>query len=506
MGTLPDSLDALGAEASQGPEARAKPRPMNAVIVGSPLSYMALGTLIAVARECTDFVFVVMGGEDPRIGGLARSLGAVVVNVHEGEGCLIDSILSRAGVVVAMKGDGSHDPRLISGLIARAEKSPGVITGYSPVAGEKPASAGEGELVAFSTATLCGFKAVAGQDLSRQVLEHARQSGVSVASIASDPDQSLLKMYRIGVVVPAYNEELLLGETVSGIPAYVSRIYVVDDCSTDRTPEIIKRLNDPRVVSLRHEVNEGVGASILDGYRLALAEEMDVVAVMAGDNQMDPAQLPRLLMPVIEGRADYAKGNRLVNKEYRKGMSSWRSLGNFLLTVITKIGSGYWNVMDTQNGYTVISRQALQKLDLDSVYTYYGYCNDLLIKLNARGMAVLDVAIPARYGRERSKIRYGRFIRKVAPMIFRGFLWRLKVKYVVPDFHPLILFYVTGMVLAPMGLVSFVLSQAAMLAGLSLDATYVALAVIVLLAGLQSLFTGMLLDRQATLSRKRKVI
>jgi glycosyltransferase involved in cell wall biosynthesis len=191
-------------------------------------------------------------------------------------------------------------------------------------------------------------------------------------------DSQVFDACRIGVVVPAYNEELLLGETVRSMPGYVTKIYVIDDCSTDRTPEVIRGLDDPRVVSLRHEVNRGVGGSIVDGYKMALKDGMDLVAVMAGDNQMDPAELPKLLAPVIDGRTDYAKGNRLLNRQMRKGMSNWRQLGNTMLTMLNKIGSGYWQVSDPQNGYTVISRRALEMLDLDAVYTYYGYCNDLL--------------------------------------------------------------------------------------------------------------------------------
>ena len=281
----------------------------------------------------------------------------------------------------------------------------------------------------------------------------ASAPGLKVRHIGGvEKDNPLFRAYRIGVVVPAYNEELLLGDTVRSMPDYVSRIYVIDDCSTDGTPAVIASLKDPRVVALRHEVNGGVGASILDGYRLALRDGMDLVAVMAGDNQMDPAQLPKLLLPVIEGRTDYAKGNRLLNRDMRKGMSPWRQLGNGMLSMLNKIASGYWQVSDPQNGYTVISRRALELLDLGSIYTYYGYCNDLLVKLNTFGLRTLDVPIPARYGNEKSKIKYSRFIKRVAPMLFRSFLRRLKVKYTLLDFHPLVLFYYSSMVLVPAAL------------------------------------------------------
>lgn len=236
-----------------------------------------------------------------------------------------------------------------------------------------------------------------------------------------DPIFRKLESTRIGVVVPAYNEELLIGETLTGIPEYVDRIYVIDDGSIDRTGKIVKNLGDPRIVYLRHEINKGVGAGIIDGYKLALKDEMDIVAVMAGDNQMDPAQLPRLIFPIIEGRADYTKGNRLLTDDFMTGMSKWRSFGNLLLSFITKIGSGYWQVMDPQNGYTAISRQALEVIDLDSVYPYYGYCNDLLIKLNAFGMRVMDVVMPARYGREKIEDPVRKVHSQGSPYDLQGF-------------------------------------------------------------------------------------
>lgn len=313
---------------------------------------------------------------------------------------------------------------------------------------------------------------------------------------------NLFKRYKIGVVVPAFNEEVLLGETIKGIPEYVSRIYIVDDCSTDRTPEVVKSLTDPRVVSLRHEVNMGAGKSVIDGYKMALEDKMDIVVVMDGDNQMDPAQMPRLLMPIIEGKADYTKGNRLITREAREGMSAWRFFGNTLLSLLTKIGSGYWDLMDPQNGYAAASRKALQTIDLDSVYTYYGYVNDILIKLNAYGMRVTDVVIPARYGNEKSSIKYSKYIFKVAPMLFNGFLWRLKTKYVLLSFHPLVFFYIASMALLPAGLIFdfWILVQKLMQNPVSPN--YPLLGVFMTLIGIQLLFFAMFFDMQSDISKK----
>ncbi len=311
--------------------------------------------------------------------------------------------------------------------------------------------------------------------------------------------------YDIGVVVPAYNEEKLIYDTINGIPRYVKKIYAIDDCSTDGTPEIIENINDPRLTYVRHKSNLGVGAAIITGYKLALNDNMDLVVVMAGDNQMDPEQLPKLLRPIIEHRADYTKGNRLINKDFRKGMSKWRSFGNGLLTMITKIGSGYWHVMDPQNGYTAISRQALETIDLDSIFPYYGYCNDILIKMNAFGMRIEDVAIPARYGNEKSKIKYGKYIAKVAPMIFRGFLWRLKTKYMIMDFHPLVFFYFTSMILLPSGIFFGLWILYQKIYHNTVSPNFPLLSVFMTLMGLQLLLFAMLFDMQADRSRRMEI-
>lgn len=243
-------------------------------------------------------------------------------------------------------------------------------------------------------------------------------------------------MYRdftVSVVVPALNEQELIGETLSGIPGYVDRVYVVDDASTDKTSEIVKEFQtkDKRVYLIRHEINRGVGAAIAAGYRQAVVEEMDIIAVMAGDNQMEPQYLPRLLDPIVEGRADYTKGNRLFSPDYRKGMSRWRYLGNSILTLLTKVGSGYWHLVDPQNGYTAISKRVFVHIAPETIFQWYGYCNDLLAKLNVLGFRVLDVPIPAKYGREKSKIRYHLYIPRVSWLLLKNFFWRLKMKYLV---------------------------------------------------------------------------
>ena len=306
----------------------------------------------------------------------------------------------------------------------------------------------------------------------------------------------MYKEHKIGVAIPAYNEENHVKDTIETLPDFVDKIYVIDDGSTDKTSEIVKTITDKRIRLLQHEVNKGMGAALVTGYKAALKEEMDVIAKMDGDNQMDPEQLPNLLEPIIEGKADYTKGNRLLSPEYRSGMTKWRFFGNSMLTFLTKIGSGYWQMMDPQNGYTAVSRRVLERINLDSIYPYYGYCNDILAKLNVYGYRVMDIVMPARYRNERSSIKYSEYIVNVSLMLLRDFFWRLKMKYVVFSFHPLVLFYMLGIVLAPIGLFGglftlyykFVIGGSLFVRG--------ALSLLVFIVGMQFLLFAMLFDMQ----------
>ena len=334
-----------------------------------------------------------------------------------------------------------------------------------------------------------------------ELLKDAQKAGFGVKVLPSsrlcNHDHDIFQKYRIGVVIPAYNEEKLIKTTVNGIPDYVDKIYVINDCSTDKTAEVLESIDNPRLQIITHEVNQGVGAAILHGYQRSLKENMDIVAVMGGDNQMNPLQLPKLLMPIIEGKADYTKGNRLLSEEFRVGMSKWRSFGNGLLTMITKISSGYWHIMDPQNGYTAISREALSNMDLHNLYTYYGYCNDILVKLNAFGLRTVDVTMPARYGQERSTIKYSSYMGKVSIMLFKKFLWRLKMKYMVLSFHPLVLFYILGMILVPAGvLLGGYIVAAKLLMGWTVSANLPLMDALFLIMGIQFTLFAMLFDMQ----------
>jgi glycosyltransferase involved in cell wall biosynthesis len=186
----------------------------------------------------------------------------------------------------------------------------------------------------------------------------------------------------IAVVVPAYNEEHFISITLANIPKLVDRIYAVDDASRDATHRLATEMSqaDKRIMVIKRNENGGVGAAIISGHKQALKDNMDIVVIMAGDNQMPPEFLPALLDPVAEGKADYAKGDRMSITSDHEEMPKFRRFGTFLLTVLTRIASGYWHINDPQNGYTAISKDALSKLHLESVYKRYAFENDMLIR------------------------------------------------------------------------------------------------------------------------------
>lgn len=199
-----------------------------------------------------------------------------------------------------------------------------------------------------------------------------------------------------------------------------------------------------RVVGIRHATNRGAGGAIVTGYRQALADSVDVIAVMDGDGQMDPAVLDRIVAPVAAGEAGYAKGDRLSDPRLREEMSGWRTFGNVMLTLLTRVSTGYWRVTDAQNGYTAIAADIARELPLDALYERYGFLNDLLARLNERGVRVVDVPHEAVYGSEDSGIRYPSFVPRLSTLLARNFVRRVVRRHVVREFHPLAGCYAVG--------------------------------------------------------------
>jgi glycosyltransferase involved in cell wall biosynthesis len=263
----------------------------------------------------------------------------------------------------------------------------------------------------------------------------------------------MLEGKTVAVVVPAYDEEALVGTTIRGVPDFVDRIIVVDDASRDGTAAAARAVGDARVEVLSHERNAGVGAAIVSGYRHAVAEGVDVACVMAADNQMDPVDLEKIARPVARGEVDYAKANRLISGEAWQVIPRSRYLGNAVLSFLTKIASGYWHVADSQSGYTAASREILEQLDLDRVYPGYGFPNDMLVHLNVWNARVRDVPARPVYGvGERSGIKIRKVVPRISWLLIKGFFWRMREKYVIRDYHPLVFFYAFGFLMTLLGL------------------------------------------------------
>lgn len=257
----------------------------------------------------------------------------------------------------------------------------------------------------------------------------------------------MYKNSKVAVVVPAYNEEDQILKVIDHMHPCVDQIIIVNDASTDKTKQIIEERSktDTRVVLISHSVNQGVGGAIATGYKWARDHNFDVAAVMAGDHQMDSKDLPDLLDPVVRDEADYTKANRLIYENSYAMIPKKRFWGNAILSLMTKIASGYWHVSDSQTGYTVINLKALKTIDWDQMYKRYGQPNDLLVRLNVWNFRVRDVPLKPVYNvGETSKLKISRVIFPMQILLTKLFFWRLFHKYVVKDFHPLILFYFYG--------------------------------------------------------------
>jgi glycosyltransferase involved in cell wall biosynthesis len=308
----------------------------------------------------------------------------------------------------------------------------------------------------------------------------------------------MLEGRRVAVVVPAHDEEELIVATLQGIPGFVDRVYVVDDASADATAERARTIGDPRIEVVVHDRNRGVGGAIVTGYKRALAERIDATAVMAGDNQMDPDELEALALPVVRGEVDYAKANRLFTGSAWRLIPRSRYVGNAMLSFLTKIASGYWHVADSQAGYTVLSLRVLQLLDLDRIYTSYGFPNDMLVHLNVWNARVRDVPSRPIYGvGERSGLKIRRVVPRISWLLCKGFFWRMREKYVIRDFHPLVFFYFLGFLMTAAGLVLGIVETVLRILGHGITPATIVLVALLLISGTQFTLFAMWFDMES---------
>jgi len=267
-------------------------------------------------------------------------------------------------------------------------------------------------------------------------------------------------MYRgkkVSLVIPAYNEEKLIRPTLLSVPDIIDRVYVIDDCSKDNMVNVVKEIasKDKRIELIQHEKNKGVGQGIITGYLKSNKDGYDVAVVIGGDNQMDLKDLPNFLESITKGEVDYVKGNRFLYAGGRPMVMPFKRLvGNSILSLMVKIASGYYSIFDTQEGYTAITKEAIDKVNWDKAWKGYGYPGDFLILFNAYGLRVKDVPRRAIYlsDERQSQIKILSYIWKVGPLYVKKFFWRLGYKYIMRDFHPLVFFYMLSFVLLPIGI------------------------------------------------------
>ncbi|MCC6557832.1 MAG: glycosyltransferase family 2 protein [Polyangiaceae bacterium] len=224
---------------------------------------------------------------------------------------------------------------------------------------------------------------------------------------------------RVAVVIPARDEAAWIAGTVASVPAFVDLVVVVDDGSADDTAGIARASGDGRLEVVSHARSRGVGAAIAAGYRRARALGADVIAVMAGDGQMDPRDLPGVVGPVARGEADYVKGDRLRHPDVFRVMPLQRLAGTAALAALTRRAIGLEALSDSQCGYTAISRRAIDAIDLDGLWPGYGYPNDLLAALAAAGLRIREVPVRPVYRGEASGLR-PRHVLTILYLIARG--------------------------------------------------------------------------------------
>ncbi|HEV2129622.1 MAG TPA: glycosyltransferase, partial [Longimicrobiaceae bacterium] len=307
--------------------------------------------------------------------------------------------------------------------------------------------------------------------------------------------ERVLREPHIAVVLPCYNEERHLAGVLAALPEMVRTIVVVDDGSTDGTAELLGRVTDPRLVTIRHPRNEGVGAAMASGYRAALEQGAEICVKMDGDGQMSAEHLPTLIAPLLRREADYSKGNRFRDLEALARMPRLRLIGNGVLSFLTKLVSGYWTVFDPTNGYTAIHGSVLRRLNVARLDRRYFFETSMLIELNIHGAVVRDVEIPARYADETSSLRVWAEVLRFPPLLVRGFARRFFWRYMIRDFNVLTLCVLAAVPLLLFGVLfggyHWWLSTAT---GIPATAGTTILAALPIILGFQCLLSAVMLD------------
>jgi len=307
--------------------------------------------------------------------------------------------------------------------------------------------------------------------------------------------QNAQRRSTFAVVIPAYNVAPSIATVISHLPHWIDHIIVVDDCSADGSADAARATGDPRLHIIRHDVNGGVGAATKTGYGEAIRLGADVVIKIDGDGQMDPAHLPALVSPILRNQADYTKGNRFRNKTALRDMPTSRRIGNLVLSFLTKLASGYWDIFDPTNGYTAARREVLLALPLNRVADRYFFETSMLVRLNVLNACVMDITMPSHYSDENSSLRLGQVLVSFPPNLAASVLTRLWNKYFLYDFTAVSLFILAGIPLVLTGgILGVKYWSHSITSGQPATAGQVMLSVLPLLIGFQLLLEAFVID------------
>ena len=258
----------------------------------------------------------------------------------------------------------------------------------------------------------------------------------------------------ITVVIPCYNVAKHIKDVICNIPDSVSYIIAVNDCSKDETESILLNLanENKKIIYIRHEVNQGVGAAMISGYKRSMELNADITIKMDGDGQMDAAHIPALVKPLVDDKADFTKGNRFRELKALQAMPLTRRIGNLGLSFIIKAASGYWNVFDPTNGFTAIKNETLKSMNFNKIHKRYYFETSMLIELYYANAVVNDIPMKARYGDEVSGLSRTKTLFQFPPKLFIAFIRRIILKYFLFDFNIASIYIIFGLPLFLFGL------------------------------------------------------
>lgn len=305
------------------------------------------------------------------------------------------------------------------------------------------------------------------------------------------------KNHKIAAVIPAYNEEKLIGKTLETVPKFVDYVIVINDGSKDNTLKIIKSFarTSNRIITINNKTNLGLGTSMVNGYKKALQTDADMVAIIAGDAQCDPAYLKKMTQELIDSQVDYVKANRFLDLKALKDMPTYRRIGNIFITLLTKFATGYYSIFDTQNSYGIMRRSILEKMPLEIIGKRYDFENTQLIAMSIINTRIKDYPVPAVYGNEQSTINIIPTAARVLRALSKGFWRRIYYKYVLTNFHPIALFLFSGLGLVIFGFLYGIYISFRRISELIVPSTAtIMLVVLSLFLGFQLLLTALIMD------------